>query len=86
MSIEKRVGPFSRAFRSLIRKHADRAKSIKDLKVLRILRVCACYRHSGLTDLQRRRDVFLFPLSVVRDRLIPNGQDQAILTYRSDAL
>ena len=55
MSIEKRAGPFSRSFRSLIKTRADMAKTIKDLKDLRILRGRACYRHSGPTDL---RDVF----------------------------
>ena len=54
MSIEKRVVTLSRSFRTLIN-HAALAKSIKDLKDLRILRGCACYRHSGPTDL---RDVF----------------------------
>ena len=37
MSIEKRVVLFSRAFRSLIKKRADMAKSIKVLKDLGIL-------------------------------------------------
>ena len=55
MSIEKRAGPFSRSFRSLIKTRAALAKTIKDLKDLRILRGRACYRHSGPTDL---RDVF----------------------------
>ena len=55
MSIAARVGTFSRAFSSLIRKRAALAKSIKDLKDLRILRRRAGYRHSGPTDL---RDVF----------------------------
>ena len=58
MSIEKRVGPFSRSFRSLIKNTRRMSKPIKDLKDLRILRVCACYRHSGPTDLKRKRDVF----------------------------
>ena len=35
MSIEKRAGPMSRSFRSLIKKRADPAKHIKDLKDLR---------------------------------------------------
>ena len=47
MSIEKRAGPTSRSFRSLIGNHADMSKHIKDLKDLRILRRRACYRHSG---------------------------------------
>ena len=58
MSIETRVVLFSRSFRSLIKKHADLAKTIKDLKDFRALRVAACYRHSGPTDLKRTRDVF----------------------------
>ena len=41
MSIEKRVVLFSRAFRSLIKKHAALAKTIKDLKDLRALCVSA---------------------------------------------
>ena len=45
MSIEKRASPFSRAFRTLIKTRADLAKSIKDLKDLRVLRRRACYRH-----------------------------------------
>ena len=45
MSIEKRAGPMSRSFRSLIKKHADMVKTIKDLKDLRILRGRAGYRH-----------------------------------------
>ena len=74
MSIEKRVVPFSRAFRSLIRKHAALAKTIKDLKDLRALRVCACYRHSGPTDLKRRRDVFSVARAMARDRPSPYGE------------
>ena len=41
MSIETRVGPFSRSFRSLIKKHAALAKVIKDLKDLRAFCVSA---------------------------------------------
>ena len=37
MSIEKRAGPMSRAFRSLIKIHAALAKPMKDLKDLGIL-------------------------------------------------
>ena len=47
MSIEIRVVPFSRSIRTLIKKHAALAKSIKDLKDLSVLHVCAGYRHSG---------------------------------------
>ena len=54
MSIAARVVPFSRSFRSLIKTRADMAKPIKDLKDLSVLRGCACYRHSGPTDLKRR--------------------------------
>ena len=67
MSIETRVSPFSRSIRSLIRKHADLAKTIKDLKDLRALRVCACYRHSGPTDLKRTRDVFSVARTMARE-------------------
>ena len=42
MSIEKRVVLFSR---SLIKTRAALAKTIKDLKDLRVLRGRACYRH-----------------------------------------
>ena len=45
MSIAARVVPFSRSFRSLIETHAALAKAIKDLKDLRVLGGCACYRH-----------------------------------------
>ena len=58
MSIEKRAGPFSRAFRSLIKKRAALAKTIKDLKDLRVLRSRAGYRHSGPTDLKNKRRFF----------------------------
>ena len=47
MSIAARVVPFSRSFRSLIKKRAALAKPIKDLKDLRVLRGRVCYRHSG---------------------------------------
>ena len=45
MSIEKRAGPFSRSFRTLIKTRVALAKSIKDLKDLRLLRRRAGYRH-----------------------------------------
>ena len=70
MSIEKRVGPFSRSFRSLIKTRAALAKPIKDLKDLRVLRGCAGYRHSGPTDL---RDVFSVARTMARDRPTPYG-------------
>ena len=41
MSIEKRVVPFSRSFRTLIGNHADLSKHIKDLKDLRAFCVSA---------------------------------------------
>ena len=73
MSIETRAGPFSRSIRTLIKKRADMAKSIKDLKDLRVLRRRAGYRHSGPTALKRTRDVFFVLHSVVCDRLITNS-------------
>ena len=66
MSIAARVVLFSRAFRSLIKTRAALAKPIKDLKALRLLRVCACYRHSGPTDLKRTRDVFSVARTMAR--------------------
>ena len=75
MSIEKRDSTFSRAFRSLIKKRADLAKSIKDLKDLKVLRVRACYRHSGLTDLKRTRDGFSLARTIARDRPSPYGKE-----------
>ena len=80
MSIEKRVGPFSRAFRSLIKKRADLAKHIKDLKDLRALRDCAGYRHSGPTDLKRTRDVFSIARTMARDRPSPYGNAHRFFT------
>ena len=71
MSIEKRVVLFSRSFRSFIKKHAALAKSIKDLKALRVLRLRAVYRHSGPTDLQRTRDVFSIARTMARETRSP---------------
>ena len=34
----------------------------------RAFRVAACYRHSGLTDLKRTRDVFSVARTMARDR------------------
>ena len=68
MSIDTRVVLFSRSFRTLIKTRADLAKPIKDLKDLSILSVCACYRHSGPTDLKRIRDVFSVARALARDR------------------
>ena len=76
MSIETRVVPFSRSFRSLIKKHAALAKSIKDLKDLSVLRSLTCYRHSGPTDLKRRRDVLSVARGVARDRPSPYGETE----------
>ena len=67
MSIEKRVVPFSRAFRSLIKTRAALAKPIKDLKDLSILRGRACYRHSGPTDLKNKKR-FSVARTMARDR------------------
>ena len=58
MSIDTRVVPFSRSFRSLIKNTRRMSKSIKDLKDLRVHRVRACYRHSGLTDLREQETFF----------------------------
>ena len=44
------------------------SKTIKDLKDLSVVRGCACYRHSGLTDLKRTRDVFSVARTMARDR------------------
>ena len=74
MSIAARVVPSSRSFRSLIKKHEALAKSIKDLKALSVLRVCACYKHSGLTDLKRTRAVFSVARAMARDRPSPYGE------------
>ena len=74
MSIAARVVPFSRSFRTLITKRAALAKTIKDLKDLSVLRVCACYRHSGPTDLKRTRDVFSLARTMARDRPSPYGE------------
>ena len=71
MSIAARVVPFSRSFKTLIKKRADMAKTIKDLKDLRILRRRAGYRHSGPTDLKRTRDVFSVAGTMARDRPSP---------------
>ena len=74
MSIEKRAGPLSRSFRSLIKTRAALTKTIKDLKDLRALHVCACYRHSGPTDLKRIRAVFSGARAMARDRPSPYGE------------
>ena len=50
------------------------AKSIKDLKDLRLLRRRACYRHSGPTDLKSTRDVFSVVRTMARDRPSPYGE------------
>ena len=74
MSIKKRVMPFSRSSRTLIKKRADMAKVIKDLKDLSVLRWRAGYRHSGLTDLKRTRDGFSVARTMARDRPSPYGE------------
>ena len=71
MSIAARVVPFLRSVRTLIKTRAALAKSIKDLKALSILRVCACYRHSGPTDLKRTRDVFSSARTMARGTRSP---------------
>ena len=76
MSIAARVVPFLRSFRSLIQTRGA-SKHIKDLKDLRVLRVAECYRHSGLTDLQRTRDVFSGARGMARDRPSPYGEGGA---------
>ena len=80
MSIEKRVGPFSRSFRSLIKKRAA-PQNIKDLKDLNVLRVRACYRHSGPTDLKRTRAVF--PVREGWRGPVPRPTLRAAVFYRS---
>ena len=67
MSIEKRAGPMSRSFRSLI-KTRRRAKSIKDLKDLSVLRVTACYRHSGPKGPEENKRRFFLARAMARDR------------------
>ena len=49
------------------------SKPIKALKDLRVFRGCACYRHSGPTDLREQATFFFVLLSVVCDRLITNS-------------
>ena len=70
MSIEKRVVPFSRSFRSLIKTRAALAKSIKDLKDLSVLRGCAGYRHSGPKGPEENKRRFL--------RSADDGEGQAL--------
>ena len=82
MSIETRAGPTARSVRTLIKKHADLSKAIKDLKDLRVPRSLTCYRHSGPTDLKRTRDVFSVARTVARDRPSPYGEGVAFF-YRS---
>ena len=74
MSIAVRVVPFSRSVRTLIKIRADMAKHIKDLKDLKSLRVAACYRHSGPTDLKRTRNVFSVGRAMARDRPSPYAE------------
>ena len=86
MSIEKRVMPFSRSFRSLIKKTRRTAEHIKDLKDLNALQIAECYRHSGLTDLKKTKTIIFIvargpvprdlPVdrSTARDRPSPYGE------------
>ena len=61
----------SRSFRTLIKKRAALAKTIKDLKDLRALRVAECYRHSGLTDLKRKEIRFFRSASDGEGQVFP---------------
>ena len=83
MSIDTRVGPFLRSFRTLIRKRAALANAIKDLKDLSVLRGRACYRHSGPTDLKRTRDVFSVARAMARDRPSPYGEGGGVFSDAS---
>ena len=58
MSIEKRVVPFSRSFRSLIKTRAALAKTIKDLKDLRAFCVWAAIDIKVLQTLRERETLF----------------------------
>ena len=84
MSIAARVVTFSRSFRSLIKHARSWQRTIKDLKDLSVLRGCACYRHSGPTDLKRIRDVFSIARAMARDRPSPydEGWLSAALLHR----
>ena len=91
MSIEKRIVPFSRSFRSLIMKTRSAAKAIKDLKDLRALRGCACYRHAGPKGPEEKEETFVTvawgPVprehwiagarTMARDRPSPYGEGKA---------
>ena len=70
MSIEKRVVPFSRSFRTFIKTRADMSKSIKDLKDLRVLRRRAGYRHSGPKGPEENQRRFFYSAS--------DGEGQAL--------
>ena len=83
MSIEKRVVQLSRSFRSLIETRAALAKTIKDLKDLRVPRGGAFYRHSGPTDLKRTRDVFSVARTMARDRPSPYDEGAAFFHRRA---
>ena len=82
MSIEeKRVVPFSRSFRSLIKKRVALAKPIKDLKALSVLHRRAGYRHSGPKDLKRTRDGFSVARTMARNRPSPYDEGGFLPPY-----
>ena len=70
MSIDTRVVPFSRSIRTLIKKRADPAKPIKDLKALSVLHRRAGYRHSGPKGPEENKRRFL--------RSADDGEGQAL--------
>ena len=77
MSIAACAVPFSRSVRTLISKHAALAKPIKDLKDLRALRVCACYRHSGPKGPEERKRRFFIARAMARACPSPYGEGAA---------
>ena len=66
MSIEKRAGTFSRAFRTLIGKHASLANPIKDLKDLSVLRVTSSIDIKVLRTLAHFRPMRTIDIKVLR--------------------
>ena len=81
MSIEKRVVPFSRSFRSLIKTRAALAKTIKDLKDLSVLRDRDAIDIQVLKDLKRTRDVFSGARTLARETR--SHASHNTLAYRS---
>ena len=77
MSIEKRIVPFSRAFRSLIKNTRRMPKTIKDLKDFRALCMPAAIDIQVLKDLKRTRDVFFAARGMARDRPPPYDEGGA---------